>query len=264
MSLSPSNSEAQRQADLMQAIVSFQADAPAGWQAPPLAQQAMHAYQGHVRVLAAQVLAQTFPSLKRLLGDEPWPHMAQAFWQAHPPTQAHLHRWGAAMPEWVAQQSAWQAWPFLADMARLDWAQHLSLLADTHPCEADSLMLLGQDSTDANDLILQLQPNLQLLQSDWPVVQIHIALDARVDKINTDASTIDLKHIVLTHAAENACVMGAHIQSMPADWFNFMVHARATDTPSLETLLSDHSGIDFTAWLTAALQHGWLLRIKRA
>lgn len=263
MSTPPSNTEAQRQADLMQAIVSFQADVPAGWQAPPLARQAMHAYQGHVRVLAAQVLAQTFPNLKRLLGNEPWPHLAQAFWQAHPPTQAHLHRWGAAMPEWVAQQSAWHAWPFLADMARLDWAQHLSLLADTHPFEADTLMLLGQENTSADDLMLQLQASVQLVQSDWPVVQIHMALDANLDVKNVDVSTIDLKQIVLTHAAENACVMGNTIQSVPADWFDFMVQASATDAPSLQTLLSDHTSIDFTAWLTAALRHGWLLRIKR-
>lgn len=251
--------EAQRQAALMQAIVSFQAEAPSGWQAPPLAQQPMHAYQGHVRALAAQVLTHTFPSLKRLLGDEPWPHMAQAFWQTHPPTHAHLHRWGAAMPDWVAQQSTWQAWPFLADMARLDWAQHLSLLLAPEDVDTDSLMLLGQDDISSDDLVLQLQPCLQLLQSQWPVLRLHAALH---DTSDASASTSDLKTMVLTHAAENACVMGANLQSIPTDWYHFMVHANTPEAPSVHALLSAHDNIDFTAWLTAALQHGWLWRIK--
>lgn len=158
------------------------------------------------------------------------------------------------MPHWVAQRQEWQAWPFLADMARLDWAQHLSLLADKPAFEANTLMLLGQDDADADDLVLQLQPGLQLLQSDWPVVQIDKALDAGMD----------LKPIVLNHAAENACVLGLNIQSIPPHWYPFMANACANPAtaPSLQTLLSAHTDIDFSAWLTTALQQGWLVRIE--
>lgn len=222
--------EHQRQAALMSAILSFEAALPTGWRAPAHVAHPMHAHQGHVRVLAAKVLAQTFPTLQQQLPAEVWPELAQAFWQQHPPTSGNLNQWGAALPAWLSQP-AWQAWPDLADVARLDWAIHDSQLAPTAEAEPHTLALLGDPLVSPDTLCLQLKPDVRLLPT--------------------------------------ACVLGTDVQAIADDWYAFMTalhipHAQGGPAfgPVLEQHLHTYPGFDFAAWLTTALTHGWIWRVR--
>lgn len=223
-------SEQKRQSALMAAILSFEPVLPSGWQAPPHVDQPLHAHQGHVRVLAAKLLAQAFPKLQQLLPPEIWPYLAQTFWQQHPPTNGNLNTWGADLPDWLTSP-AWQAWPDLAQTARLDWTIHDSQMAGVVEVEHHTLALLGDPHVSPDTLCMQLQPGVRLLP--------------------------------------HACVLGAHVEPVDGAWHAFMkalLAEQAQGAPTLGRLLEQHMqafpAFDFTAWLTAALTHGWVWRIK--
>ena len=61
-------------------------------------------------------------SVQQLLGLESFAALARALWRAHPPTEGDLAAWGEALPGYLAGSPDLATEPFLADMARLDWA----------------------------------------------------------------------------------------------------------------------------------------------
>jgi hypothetical protein len=258
--------ELQRQSHLLGAILAFGASTPdsytaQAWSAPQPALPPLHPYQGHLRVLAADVLAQAYPTLKALLGAETWPAVAQTFWQQHPPTQGNLHLWGQPFAHWVSQQTAWQAWPYLSDMARLDWAMHESGLAPTVEFAPDTLKHLAD--TDAQNLVLHLMPSLRVIRSDWPVMTLYLAHQPNHTNLHWDAA----QQAIHKRSAECVCICAGRITPLQLEWFNWMAalshqndHASAT---SLGALLTQHgSEVDFTDWLTTALTAGWVWHLS--
>lgn len=220
--------ERQRQSALMAAILSSEPSLPPGWLGPAHVSHPLHAHQGHVRVLAAKLLAQAFPTLQQRLPAEIWPQLAHTFWQQHPPTHGKLNTWGAKLPDWLSAP-AWQAWPDLADTALLDWAIHDSRMAATANAEPQTLSLLGDPAVSPDNLCLELKPGVRLLK--------------------------------------NACILGEHVEAIPIDWHAFMGELLATEASvALGPLLERHTqafpAFDFSAWLTTALTHGWFWRVR--
>ncbi len=253
--------EQQRQSALLRAILSFDAASAAqSWMAPSHANTLLRHYQGHVRVLAADVLSQAYPTLKALLGDEPWPHVAQAFWQQHPPTQGQLHLWGQTFASWVANRSEWTEWPFLADMARLDWARHESLLAKAVEFNAPTLELLGQ--AQAEHLLLRLKPSMRVINSPWPVMSLYLAHQTA----DTDTHWQTARQAMKDGHGQCVCIHAGKVTNLPEAWFGWMTALcdapASNNPPALGTLLDQFGdSVDFTAWLTCAVQQGWIWRI---
>lgn len=266
------NTALDAQAALMAAILSFRPELPAGWVAPTGTTAPMHAHQGHVRVLAAQVLARAYPSLPRLLGSEPWPLLAQQFWQAHPPTEGHLHVWGQNLPAWLGKQPTLAAWPFLADVARLDWALHTSRLAEPQSVQAHTLAWLADEGSSPDHLVLQLQPALRLVRSpSWPMVGIWQTLAQCPHTASDEELAHRLQAVLAPRAQANtgqqAVVLGFPgagnpVMSISPEWWAFMQALAQDNPPALGPLLPQHPGLDFSAWLTTALTQGWVWRIK--
>ncbi len=263
MTESDLQAEQQRQSGLLSAILSFDAAAlPPSWKAPSHATSLLRPYQGHVRVLAADVLSQAYPTLKALLGDEPWPHVAQAYWQQQAPTQGQLHLWGQSFAAWVANRSEWADWPFLADMAKLDWAIHESLLAESVEFNAATLGLLGQ--SQAEFLRLKLKPSLRVINSPWPVLSLYLAHQA----VDTETHWQTARQAMKDGVGQCVCILDGRVHALPEAWIDWMLALTdTTDTNTLPSLgkLLDQLGdsVDFTAWLTCALQQGWLWHIDR-
>jgi len=255
--------EQTRQTALLRAILSFDAESAAqSWMAPHHANTLLRPYQGHVRVLASEVLSQAYPTLKALLGDEPWPHVAQAYWQQHPPTQGQLHLWGQSFAQWAAKQNEWADWPFLSDMASLDWARHESLLAEVVPFKATTLELLGQ--APANHLLLKLKPNIRVINSPWPVLSLYLAHQATDPESHWQIARQAMKDGI----GQCVCIYQGGVSALPAEWFSWMAALRQSSAlchpPSLGLLLDQFGdSVEFTAWLTCAVQQGWIWRIDK-
>jgi hypothetical protein len=139
----------------------------------------LRAYQDHAAALAERALAAAYPTLQQLLGDAAFAALARAFWHAEPPACGDIGQWGAALPGFVAADAQLAGEPYLADVARLEWAVHRAAsAADARPVTGLERLAHG----DPAALWLQLQPGSTLLSSPHPVVtlwQAHRGLAGR-------------------------------------------------------------------------------------
>lgn len=166
--------EALRQQMLLRALWQDAPDAVvSGWlRGPPSAARGLRAYRDNAAALADKALAATFPTLRQLLGDAAFPGFARAFWRGHPPLVGDLGEWGAALSDFIAAEPALADEPYLADVARLEWAVHQ---AERAP---DATPLVGLDrlgDTDPAALQLHFQPGVALLVSPHPVATLWAA-----------------------------------------------------------------------------------------
>ncbi len=126
------------------------------------------------RAIAANrcgALRAAYPVVARLVGDAFFDEAARRFTHASPPREADLNRYGAGLPAFLAGYPPAAALPWLADVARLEWAWHESLMAaDASP--ADFAALAGVSGEAQPALRFALHPSVRLVRSAWPVLAI--------------------------------------------------------------------------------------------
>jgi hypothetical protein len=81
-------------------------------------------HRHHVMHSLAAGLAATFPTVQALVGPEYFRQTAARFVGRHLPAQPVLAEYGEQFADFVAVEESAHGLPYLADMARLDWALH--------------------------------------------------------------------------------------------------------------------------------------------
>lgn len=133
-------------------------------------------HRNNVVVSLVEVLAQTFPVLRRLLGDEDFGALAARFVREQPPRSPVMNDYGARLPAWLARQAPLRPLPWLADLARLERARVAAChAADATPLHPAALaQALAAPETLAT-LRLKFQPSLAVLRSRHAVVSLWAA-----------------------------------------------------------------------------------------
>lgn len=132
-------------------------------------ERGLAAYRANAGALAERALAAAFPTVQQLLGEESFAGLARAFWRRQPPQRGDVGTWGGALAAFIADDEALASEPYLADVARLEWAVHEAEGAADAPPPA-GLERLGD--TDPQALWLRLAPGSALIASPYPVATI--------------------------------------------------------------------------------------------
>lgn len=90
------------------------------------AEARLRVYRHHVAYSLGTALAATFPTVHALVGEEFFRTMAGGFVARELPAQPALSEYGAGFPEFVAGYEPASGLPYLADIARLDWALNVA------------------------------------------------------------------------------------------------------------------------------------------
>jgi hypothetical protein len=134
-------------------------------------------YRDNVRVSLVEALADNFPTVVALLGQEFFGGMASAYVQDHKPQSPLLIEYGVSFPEFIEGFTHTAAHPYLADVARFDHAW----LASWAAAEAETMTLrdLQTFSPEAlADSRVELHPAAKMVISSWPVYSIWFAHQA--------------------------------------------------------------------------------------
>lgn len=128
-------------------------------------------YRHHVFHSLASSLAETFPTVKALVGEAFFRQMARAYVAAKLPAQPVLAEYGGDLPDFVAAYRSARDLPYLADVARLDWALNRAFHAERPPAlSVADLQTLETERLPG--LWLGLQPGAALIASDFPLDRI--------------------------------------------------------------------------------------------
>jgi hypothetical protein len=90
-------------------------------------------YRNTVAKGCADALAAQFPAVLAVVGEDWMREAGVRFAREHPPVRPSLMDYGAAFPDWLADFAPAADMPFLADLARIDWAWRDALFARDEP-----------------------------------------------------------------------------------------------------------------------------------
>lgn len=128
-------------------------------------------YRNNVTVSLIQALADIYPAVQRITGEDFFRAMARFHIRATPPTSPMLFDYGRDFPAFIETYPYAQEMPWLADTARIERAW----LDAYHAADAPALTaqaLASVAEADLADLMLHAHPATRMVCSPYPAVSI--------------------------------------------------------------------------------------------
>ena len=128
-------------------------------------------YRNNVVAGLAKVLAESFPAVRRLVGEDFFSAMAGEYVRRDPPLSPVLLQYGSGFAAFIEAFPPVAALPYLADVARLErlWLEAYHA-PDAEALDGADFATLPPDRL--GDLRLDLHPSLRILRSHHPVLAI--------------------------------------------------------------------------------------------
>ncbi len=134
----------------------------------------LQVHRNNTLITLTEALGAVFPVVRRLVGDDFFAFAARRFIEGRPPASGTLIDYGAGFAAHLAGLDAAAGLPYLADVARLEWAWHESFhAADASPLDPARLAKVPQDRLPSIRLVAH--PAVRLIDSAWPVGRIWTA-----------------------------------------------------------------------------------------
>lgn len=128
-------------------------------------------YRGKLTSAWDKTLSAAYPVLRQLVGEEFFSALSRAYGMAHPSGDADLNQFGDGFAGFLERFEHVADYPYMPDMARLEWALHRAHFAtDADGLDAASLGALTPDQLEAARFTLH--PACCLLQSEWAVAPL--------------------------------------------------------------------------------------------
>lgn len=144
-------------------------------------------YRNNVVASLVDALAETFPVVRQLVGEEFFRAMARLHVRATPPRTRILAHYGADFPAFIADFAPAADLPYLADVARLEFLRVRAChAADTPVADGAALAALLGDPEQLARLRLHLHPSLALLRSPFAIVSLWAAHQGALDIADVD------------------------------------------------------------------------------
>jgi hypothetical protein len=131
-------------------------------------------YRGNVHAAWEKALANAYPVVRALVGEEFFGGLARAYGRAHPSTSGDLNRFGARFADFVRDFEHARALPYLGDVAALEWTVHRAHYAtDSFGLSRDRIAALPP--ADLLAARFEMHPACAWIESPFPVASIWLA-----------------------------------------------------------------------------------------
>jgi hypothetical protein len=128
-------------------------------------------YRNHVFSSLTETLETTYPVVCRLVDRRFFGFAADRYIRSHPPTGPCLFEYGATFPDFLGSFPPCAGHPYLADVARLEWAMNAVLHAEDVAVMTPAA-LAAVPPGEVGRLALRVDPSAAWLRSPWPVDRI--------------------------------------------------------------------------------------------
>jgi hypothetical protein len=137
-------------------------------------------YRANVIVAVTTALESAYPIVKMMVGDEFFYALCRQFWQQYPSRSGDLAEYSPDFPTFLATFPPVAEWPWLVDMARLEWQIHRQYysvdvsvdapqLLQAFAQQFDALMSDVEQAKDGYSVAWQWHPALIELDSPYAV-----------------------------------------------------------------------------------------------
>lgn len=129
-------------------------------------EQRFQVYKNNTHIILRSLLKDIFPVTTILLGEKFMNFAGREFVLAFPPEGGDMNGYGGGFPEFLRLLPNLNQFPFVPDVALLEWLAHEAYLS---PRSTPLTGAMLEAADDPVNLRLPLQPHVQLLRSAWPV-----------------------------------------------------------------------------------------------
>ncbi|MEQ9556305.1 MAG: DNA-binding domain-containing protein [Rhodospirillales bacterium] len=210
-------------------------------------------YRNNIAMGLREVLTASYPVTNALVGDEFFAETVRAFCASEPPTSPVLAEYGAGLPTFIEGFPPAGSLPYLADVARLEWAwQEAYHAADADPADITAVARAG----DADGLRFVLHPSVRLVRSEYPVVSIWHAHQGDAQDFSAIQPEAERALIVRPRLAVAVHALGADAFEMITMLAEGMPLGRLLDSFHL-----DYPETDASACLAALFDAGGVISV---
>jgi hypothetical protein len=211
----------------------------------PQARRRLAIYRANIAANATGALAAIFPIVRKLVGEEFFAGLAQAYCAAYPSASGDLNELGEHLADFLPAFAPAQSLPYLPDVARLEWLAHQAHYAADH-APLDVTTLAGLTEDDYARLAVTLHPAVALLSSAYPLFRIwEVHQDDYRGELAVDLGSGG-EHIVVYRPQFRATV--AKLASGEAAFLSAVARGSLLG-PALEDALHKDPGFNFAASL---------------
>jgi hypothetical protein len=158
---------------------------------PRAASQRLQLHRHHVARSIGAALAATFPTVEAVVGRDFFGLLARDFMAGAPLEDPVLSRYGEHFHQFVAARQRMHGLPYLADVARLDWALNVAFHSPLEP-RLSAADLAGRPRDSLPTLSVRLPAGSSLIESAYPLDLIWQASQpgASVDSVDLAAGPV--------------------------------------------------------------------------
>lgn len=213
-------------------------------------------YRNNVVFSLVGVLRDTFPVVRRLVGDACFDAMARLYVRCHPPASPVMTEYGDGLADWIAAFEPAAALPHLADMARLERARVRAChAADAEPLPRESLARALAAPACLPALRLHLHPSVCVLSAAHAVVSLWAAHQAEEPDCEDAIGRVTLQQpesaLVLRHDDE--------VLVLPLPAPDAVLVEQLQRGVGLADALAAAPGADLSTALALLIRHGALV-----
>lgn len=125
-------------------------------------------YRNNVAVSLSDALAARFPVIRRLVGEAFFVALARVYAEQDGPKSPILAEWGGGFAEFLAGFPPLAAYPYMADVARIEFMRGRAF----HAADATAVDPARLAAADPQRVRLRLHPSVSVLVLDHPAVSI--------------------------------------------------------------------------------------------
>ena len=179
-------------------------------------------YRNNVMASLIDAMGANFPAIKRLVGDDFFASLAREFIIGNPPEQPMLFLYGNRFAEFLEQFPPVESFPYLADVARVEFAW----LQSYHAADVDVLDAADLGSVPPEEVgkaKFKLHPATWIFRSIWPAATL---MDRNREGL--DCSDIDLgigEDILITRP-----VLDVQTRILPSGGYEFLSALAQSET----------------------------------
>ncbi len=221
-------------------------------------------YRNNVVKSLMEAIAETYPALKQIIGDENFATLSRIFISTHPPSSPMMQAYGEGFPDFISQFNPLQHSPFLVDLAQVEksWiaAYHA---ADTKCMEGADLGNIPAD--DLMDTRFIAHPATSVISSEYALYDLFSSARSRAVKNEDEGPAPEIfqkcssKQAVLI-TRPHLRVEVVQLDQASGEFFNRIVNRNSLGQ-SIEGAMELENGFDAASAIALMLSSGAVCEI---
>jgi hypothetical protein len=202
-----------------------------------------------------EAIAECFPAVTHLIGHRATHELVARYLRALVHHSYNVNDVGADLPAFLCDDVLCVRFPFLPDLARLEWAINRAFHA--HLCAPlDPALVATWTAGQWSRAVLRFQPSVTLVCSPWPIRDLWAARETPIEEIDIDLRDRPERVLVRRAGVDVRCESVGRDQ---AQVLAALMAGRTLGDVSDRLLSSDSDPVSVSTWFARWMQQGLII-----